>query len=359
MIIFLQSPTAPIEPTSSLPWGTIRSEVGHTLGYGRTGTAWDEAQAYEVQNAIDDGVRDVLTHEWSFLKPYTTLSTFQEAAFTIYHDQSAAATAATVTVTATTLSLIITGGANAGTTNFTLASYSVQNLVAAINALAKGFVAVVVSGWYTLASELTTLEATSIFGSTSIQTLNSEYEEDYELPAAFGGLLDNPTFSDATYTHELDLVGPGMIEHLRQHSESTGRPCKVATRPVMPDGTLPQRYELMLYPRPDAIYTIRYRYVVVPGLLSNETPWPPGGAAYAEVIKRACVAAAEQKYLGSAGGGIHTARYQDLLQRSLAADARNHSPRSLGYNRDTSDDRWYDDREWRNDDSMVIRYRGL
>lgn len=65
----------------------------------------------------------------------------------IYHDQSAGATAATIGISAGTLTLIVTGGTNAGTETITLSSHAtVTALVAAINALSKGWVASVEGG---------------------------------------------------------------------------------------------------------------------------------------------------------------------------------------------------------------------
>ena len=63
---------------------------------------------------------------------------------TVFHDASVSATAATVQVTNTTLILIITGGANAGTTTLTLADVAndtLGELATVINALGTGWIA--------------------------------------------------------------------------------------------------------------------------------------------------------------------------------------------------------------------------
>lgn len=98
--------------------------------------------------------------------------------FTIYHDQSVGATAATVQVTTSTLVLIISGGANAGTTTYTLtdaASDTLGELVSAINALAKGWVAAMVSGTSTAhpSTDLAPLAQVSVYGAGATATLGT------------------------------------------------------------------------------------------------------------------------------------------------------------------------------------------
>lgn len=95
----------------------------------------------------------------------------------IYHDESDSATAATVQVivagSVRVLQLVITGGANAGTTNFTLSDYlTVAILVAAIDVLDEGWVVRHIgSGGASDPTKLIELSATSCFGSSSEQFL--------------------------------------------------------------------------------------------------------------------------------------------------------------------------------------------
>lgn len=88
-------------------------------------------------------------------------------AMSIYHDKSDSATAATVEVTATTMVLIVTDGANAGTTTYTFsdaASNTVGELVTAINALDKGWVAELLDESARDSATLEVLAATDVFG---------------------------------------------------------------------------------------------------------------------------------------------------------------------------------------------------
>lgn len=81
------------------------------------------------------------------LLAYTGETLVAEELVSVYHDASASATAATVAISGGTLSLVITGGGNAGTDNIVLSTHAtITALVAAINALAKGWVAAIVAG---------------------------------------------------------------------------------------------------------------------------------------------------------------------------------------------------------------------
>ena len=99
------------------------------------------------------------------------------AGIDIYHDESASATAATVEVTATTLELVITGGANAGTDSLSLttgANDTLGELVDVINALSKGWVASLSGGGSpdALSDDLVIVAAVSAFALAEQQTLN-------------------------------------------------------------------------------------------------------------------------------------------------------------------------------------------
>lgn len=99
---------------------------------------------------------------------------FQAAAIDIYHDQSVSATAATVQVTDTTIILIITGGANAGTTTLTLADAAndtVDELVGVINALATGWVAQALYIGDADTGDLVIVASASAYGESARQTL--------------------------------------------------------------------------------------------------------------------------------------------------------------------------------------------
>ncbi len=100
-------------------------------------------------------------------------SDLSQNALTIYNS-SGDATAATVEVTSTALSLVVTGGANAGTSTLTLsdaANDTLTELVAAVDALSKGWVVNLEGNGLADSEDLTVVSATDAFLVANEQTL--------------------------------------------------------------------------------------------------------------------------------------------------------------------------------------------
>lgn len=86
------------------------------------------------------------------------------AGFMSIYNSSADATGATITISGTTLTLVVTGGANAGTSTINLAHAdydTLGELVTAINALAKGWVANRLGASANVSADLESIGATS------------------------------------------------------------------------------------------------------------------------------------------------------------------------------------------------------
>ena len=150
------------------------------------------------------------------LRSYMHQSATDVDLLSVYHDQSASATAATVQVTASSVVLVITGGANAGTDTFTFAAYAtVTTLVAAINALAQGWVATVLATGSETPGYLRTLAATSAFGSANTQYLRGV--DSLLLETTINAASDrierycNRTFASATYRHLFSGTGTARL----------------------------------------------------------------------------------------------------------------------------------------------------
>lgn len=72
------------ESSLSVGWPELKQEVGFFLGYGRTIIDWGTAEAALISVLVQSGVRRVyyppaisenaIAHEWSFLRPTTTLA---------------------------------------------------------------------------------------------------------------------------------------------------------------------------------------------------------------------------------------------------------------------------------------------
>lgn len=115
-----------------------------------------------------------------------------------------------------------------------------------------------------------------------------------------------------------------------------------------------QRARLVFHPEADDDYTIGLTYFVLGEALTSANPYPLGGAAHAETIKAACIAAAEiykddQK-------GVRWMHFQERLAASILED-RKHKPPNHGYNADRSDLMETGGRRWHGG-AVTVTYEG-
>jgi len=99
-------------------------------------------------------------------------------------------------------------------------------------------------------------------------------------------------------------------------------------------GTQGQRWQLFVFPKSDAAYTLQFQYYLLPDYLSGAFPYAYGGAQHAETLLAACKAVAELEL--DDAEGPQAASWQRMLATSIELDRRN-KPQNLGYNRDMSD----------------------
>jgi hypothetical protein len=130
----------------------------------------------------------------------------------------------------------------------------------------------------------------------------------------------------------------------------------MAIRPISSDGSNGQRFQLMLWPTPDAAYTVSYRYHALPAKLTASYPYPLGGEAHAETILASCLAVAEARQENNAG--IHAANFMQRLQASIAYDKQINTPDVAGYNRDASDTVMMTEQDNRYVNGDVVKYNG-
>jgi hypothetical protein len=159
----------------------------------------------------------------------------------------------------------------------------------------------------------------------------------YEQPGDFGGIEGDMTFSTSgtTYTG-LSNTGENVIRDLRQKQAMTGIPRCFAVRPLAHHAT-GQRFEIILFPTPDAVYTLEFTQIVNPNALTDANPFPYGGPAHAETILESCLACAESN--GDEVLGVHATKFNQLLQASILLDGQLTRADNLGPNLDRSGDR--------------------
>ncbi len=135
----------------------------------------------------------------------------------IYHDQSVSATACTVAVDTTKISIVITGGANAGTTTYTFAANAtITAMVAALDAAAIGLVVRVMGSANASSDELSELTAIDCFGVASEQALRGRddfaYEQAINATSNWMSRFCGRVFESATYRQAYSGTGH---EHIR------------------------------------------------------------------------------------------------------------------------------------------------
>jgi len=126
--------------------------------------------------------------------------------FSIYHNAGASSTAATVQIGSDTLTLIVTGGTNAGAGALTLSDYATTTLlVAAVNALAKGWVAAALRSGSEDPSDLDDLAQTSAWGAAAVKypTGRDVVKQELAINAASAKIesYTGRIFNSTTFTH--------------------------------------------------------------------------------------------------------------------------------------------------------------
>ena len=155
----------------------------------------------------------------------------------------------------------------------------------------------------------------------------------YDLPATFGAMVGDINYSSTDYGHKIiEQVTPGIIDRDRSIDNATGKPTVYALRPKSVAMTAEQTTELMLYPTPDAVYSLRYHYDAKVSTLNETYPYVLGGQAHFDTILQSCRDKAAAWYKDDPLGKEHIA-FLKRLRASIESDRRL-SPKTLGYNDD-------------------------
>jgi len=154
---------------------------------------------------------------------------------------------------------------------------------------------------------------------TTIDTADGDAAQD--LPDTLGRIVGDLTFAATEFASSVVLVSEHRIAALLEQSAEKGRPRYAAVRAK--DGTTlttGQRFEIVWWPIPDAVYTLTYRYEGYTGKLTNDRPYPLGGMKHAETIIESCLAVAEQR--ANDERGQHSQLFTDLLITSIELDRK-------------------------------------
>jgi hypothetical protein len=274
----------------------FKSEVGFYLGYGRSN--FTSAQTTEIDGIIQSGIRQVyyppalseetVGHEWSWLRPSTTLQL------------SLPYSTGTVTIASGVVTLA------SGTWPTWAANGSLQTS----------------AGRHTIATRTSgtsiTLDDTSVdLAAGAEYTL---YRDEYDLPDDFGRMHGTFHYPINEYREDIEKVAAGQIMSLLASRDDTGAPYWYATEYKRSTGTNGQRQKAMFYPTPDTAWLLRYQYEAFQGALSTTNPYPLGGMKYTELYIESCLAVAERRIHDAPS--VHDDQFKSLLADAVRRDRR-------------------------------------
>jgi hypothetical protein len=314
--------------TLMLTFGKLRAEVQRYMGFGR-GTDWDNLTADakgDVLSVIERGLRQFYNpmplpnessaHEWSFLRGFGVVTTAAP-----YSTGTITTSGTTVTGSGTTFTAAMVGRTiHANGESRLIDSYSSGTGITVDRAFS---------------SDLLTANTFEV------------YDFDHELPADFGGLKGQVTYEDGEGNVPLQWINESAIRIMRsEQSIRKDEPEYFALVPktVVAGTTSQQRFELTIWPAPDAVYDLLFAYTVMtdsisdnPAANADDGNYPVGAMVHSETILASCLSVAEQMVDEFNNPGKMQARFIERLSASISYDRRNALPDGFGYNHDNSD----------------------
>ena len=300
----------------------------------------DSANATVIDEVISRGIRLYMAppilpgerkaHTWSWITPDTTLDVIADPSGT--------------TTTALTTNAVVIDSTATFTTSWAAVG---------ANRLIGKTITVVVNGTSVTGTILTVDSATQvsintnwttaqISGASTSDTYSIATSGDIALPHDHGGIIGNLNFSATTSYPPVMKTSESRIRNLRQSSliDQTQRPYYYALRPALVALSSPTTtYELMLWPRPDASYTLEYKYVIQYDLITGASDVLPGGLRNSEALIGACLAIAERYAMpGAMDGGQQWNYFMTVLASAISLDRSEMMAENLGPNLDRSDD---------------------
>lgn len=197
-----------------------------------------------------------------------------------------------------------------------------------------------------------------------ITTNPSQWE--YELPADFAQMYGSLTHSTdgSTLYPAIKFVGELQIRQLIQREETSARPERAAIRVKKHNDAIGTRWELLLWPIPDQVYELTYRYRINPDTqgantlpaMENEFALH-GSDRFWEVYLEAALFSADE--LMEKQRSVHEGRFLRAIETAVGQDRLTHSPDYMGYNSDPSSERDFyrgDIHDW---DENIVTYNGV
>lgn len=154
----------------------------------------------------------------------------------------------------------------------------------------------------------------------------------YELPNTVAQVEGDFTFATDYLGVHIRKIDEQEIRDLRQGDTTTGPPEVWAAVGKTADlvGTSGPRLYVQFWPTPDAIYTLGYRYLLVPPKMGDPVAliYPACGPEHAETLLESCLAIADRAY--NSGRDGHWQTYLMLLASSVELDKKVTAPDWIG-----------------------------
>lgn len=303
------------ESTLSVTYADLKESVAHYLGYGRTSGNWSTRQSTNIDDSVNRGLNEFyyhamipntsVPHKWSFLNPRANFTIWPTTTGTVDGQGSYSDPLTTIDASAGTFYPSMEGKTFTFDTSGT--GYTISQYVSATQIKVVG-------------------DASS---ETNNDTFTITADGDYTLPQDFQSIEGPLTFTGSTSPWvAIDIVGEAEIREDRSKYSSGGIPVKAAIDPLAYDSSSAQRWQVMVFPTPSVVYTLKIRYSRAPDAFTADTDYPPGGAQYTECVRLMCEAAAEKEVMGQRGPKYADSR--DALARAVMADTMNSAPEHLG-----------------------------
>lgn len=298
-----------------LTFPALEKAVGYIMGWDPDSANWSADETALGSEIVQSGLRQFysppllpnqsIAHEWTFLRPVTTLTT------------SAAYSTGTIAVASGVVTL--TGG--------TFPSWAADGDLT-------------VSG--------STYEVSTRDGNTQVTLVDTSVTVSsgatyslsrgvYSLPSDYG-TPDGPMTYQAGdgLKRSITNIPESKIRMLRQDSfQVASWPRYFAVRPKTTTGTAAQGWEAIFWPNATAAYVLEYRYFAITHSLDDTNLYAYGGALHSETILASVRAEAELRRDDARG-----AYYQQFMERlgaSIAHDRRM-QPDTFGKNTCREDD---------------------
>lgn len=180
-------------------------------------------------------------------------------------------------------------------------------------------------------------------------------QETYDLPGDLARVVGQFHYDQDQHRCAVVQVTEDRYRSAKTGTSATGVPVLACVRHKAKTPNTGQRLEVSLWPAPDAVYSLTFRYEAFNGKLSNDNRYPLGGMRHGELIVQSCLAVAEMR--GNDERGHHNEEFERLLVAAIEQDRRVGSTH-FGHMGDTSEATWSPPRRGDTGGTYPITYHG-